>query len=291
MSRTLSSFLAILGLGAGVLLCVGLVLWQGLGAADARALAAGLSLFWCAVVLALTAALMFCGERKWGLLSRCRAARGPAMEAPFLRRHYLWQNWVGQFIPPSVAIILGRAWVSRRAGEGVRGGLASGLFDQATDFAALCALLPGAAFVLFGGTGWGAFFAGSALGLAALFGMGPFLTRRFLSREAFPALFGWSVARALLTLLRLLAGVKALSLSLPLLPVAALTPIVSFVALIPLSPGNLGLAEWGWAFGLVFAGQSAHTATLYALGFRLLILVAQTLLLALNELYVLAARK
>jgi len=262
----------------------------GVGGGDVRALLAQFSFFWAGVVLFLTAALMFSGERKWALLDA--AWHGYACTPPasgFYRRHYLWQNWVGQFVPPSLAIVLGRGWAARcRHGTGALSGVTNGLFDQLMDLALLCAFLPAGAFVVWGGAGWLGFLLGSGagIGMAALAG---FVLRRWLSaplQKVFWSLFGLSAARIVLLIVRLLAGVYAFGFSFPLLDVAALTPMVGLVALIPLTPGNLGLAEWGWVGGLVYVGGAAQEAALYALGFRLLVLVAQTVLLGLNEAHV-----
>jgi len=289
------SFYSLLALSTGLALCVGLAVWQGVNVADGTALAASFSWFWASIVLLITAALMYCGERKWALLAATWTAPEALHPAPaFLRRHYLWQNWIAQFVPPSLAIIVGRGLASAQMpGGGMRRGVLSGLFDQATDFALLCAFLPGAALVLFADANWTGFVGGCAVGVALMTGVG-LLIRPLCPlpmREAFWPLLNWSLTRALLTLLRLLIGVYALGLFVPLLPVATLTPIVSFVALLPLTPGNLGLAEWGWVGGLAAMGTSAHVAALYALGFRLLVLVAQTILLGLNEAYVFIQEK
>ncbi len=54
---------------------------------------------------------------------------------------------------------------------------------------------------------------------------------------------------------------------------------MAFVALLPLTPGNLGTAEWGWVGVLTLAGEGAVEAALLALGTRLLALVAQSAVL------------
>jgi len=288
MAKRSFPFLSVLSFVGGIALCVALALSQEVTASDAGVLLASYSLFGTFLVVLLTAALMFCGERKWALLAHAWTPAAQKPPAAFLRRHYLWQNWAAQFVPPALAIVIGRGLASRRMPGGtMQSGIISGLFDQATDFILLCALLPGSFLFFFAGAGSAGFVVGAMLGVLLVAAMGAGL-RRFCPeplRTIFWPLFHWSLARALLTLWRLLIGVLALGLAIPLLPVAALTPVVSFVALIPLTPGNLGLAEWGWVGGLAADGVDAHEAALYALGFRLLVLVAQTLLLGLNEAY------
>lgn len=295
MSRASALLLTLAGLGLGVALCVTLALWQGVEAADLRDLAARFSWMGSALVLLLSAALMLCGAEKWKIFSPAWhgiTAREP--KAGFFLRHFLWQNWVGQFVPTSLALVLGRGVAARHLKDvKITSGVGGGLFDQAMDFAFFCAMLPGAALVLFAGGGWDSFFAGSAVGTLLTL-VAAKLGARWMPqgvRTALRPLLFWSFARAWLTLLRLIVGVKAFGLSLALLAIATLTPIVAFVALVPLTPGNLGLAEWGWVGGLAFMGQDAHEAALYVLGFRLLVLLAQTLLLGLNEIYVRSARR
>lgn len=295
MKRFSARLLSVLSLLFGIGLCVGLVLWQGLKGPDVFFLIEGFSFFWVFSVFFLTWALMICGERKWILLAKgFYGDRGREPYTGFFFRHYLWQNWIAQFVPPTLALTLGRGWAARRMeGVSVFSGIGNGLIDLATDFAFLCAILPGAFLVLFKNGGWVEFFYGAACGLAVLVLVG-FGVRRFVKgslRNIFWDVCFLSFARVFLVLLRLLAGVKAFSFGLALLPVVALTPVVALVSFIPLTPGNLGLAEWGWVGGLAYAGQSTRDAALYAIGFRLLVLVAQTLLLGLNEAYVRLGKK
>lgn len=309
---------ALFGLALGLVLCVQVFRHAQVGAADWRALAASLSPLWCVVVVLMTHALMIAGARKWAILSRALhgAEAGQEPASGFFLRHYLWQNWIGQFVPPSLAIILGRAWAARHmpdrkeiigdqsaaasvkndgmtSGESGRidrrrkmiSGLWSGILDQALEFALLISFLGGSALVLFYGGGATAFVlgAGAGTGVLALIAL---IGRRWMPqslRVVLWPLFGWSAVRAGLTVLRLFVGVAALGLYVSEIKIAALAPVVSLLALIPLTPGNLGIAEWGWQAGLVWAEQGAVAAALFAAGFRILVLLAQTLLLAAHE--------
>lgn len=272
----------------GLFLCFGLLLWLQTEANDWGILLHGFSMPWAAVFLVLTALLMIIGARKWALMSQAlHQAAEPTVG--FFLRHYLWQNWVGQFVMPSLTIILGRGLAAKSmAGVSKRSGSWSGLLDQAMEFGLLLALLPGTALVVCNGWGWSGFFFGSFVGLSFAAVLAEIVCRKIIPslHAVFWPLFGWSFLRISLTLLRLLVGVKALGLSLSLLAVTAVAPFVSLVGVVPFTPANLGLAEWGWVGGLAYAGQSARDAALYAIGFRLLVLVAQTLLLGLNEAYV-----
>lgn len=287
--------LTVIGLAVGGALCVYVFAQAEVGAADWLALLSSYSLPACLVVLLLTHALMVSGARKWAILSQ--AMHGEAGQEPtsaFFLRHYLWQNWIGQFVPPSLAIILGRGFAARTMpGVRVLSGLWNGILDQALEFALLLSFIGGSVLVLWFGGGVLAFLLGSAGGVAAL-ALVAFIGQRWIPetlRAALWPLFGWSFVRAALTVLRLVVGVQALGLFLSGLKVAALAPVVSILALIPLTPGNLGIAEWGWQSGLVWVGEGVIAATLYAAAFRVLILIAQTLLLGLNEAYVYFSKK
>ncbi|NTU77465.1 MAG: hypothetical protein HGA90_06615, partial [Alphaproteobacteria bacterium] len=204
----------------------------------------------------------------------------------FFRRHFAWQNWLGQFVPPTLAIVLGRSWFSRhQAGIGWRGGAGSGVYDQGMEFILLAGLLPASWLALEHSA------SRLVITLAALTGLlgaggTIFLGRKYLPRlnpSFLLPLLLWSALRVVLTVARLATGVLALGLSLNLINGMAASPVVTLLALLPLTPGNLGLAEWGWVGVLKFAGEDATAAALYALGFRLLMLAAQSLLLAAQE--------
>jgi len=278
---------SLLSLVLGVALCVTLFFHVAVSREDWIAVWHSVSLMGCLGVFALSALLMLSGARKWALLSH--ALHGEAGEEPsagFFLRHYVWQNWIGQFVPPSLAIILGRGWAARAMPDvPVRSGLWSGLLDQALEFILLMGFLPGTILVLVAGGGVAHFLLGTGAGIGALALLGIALLR-FVPTALRPVMgpvFGWSFVRAALTILRLVVGVQALGLFLSGLKVAAVAPLVSLLALIPLTPGNLGLAEWGWQGALVYAGEGAVAAALYAVTFRILILIVQTLLLIFNE--------
>lgn len=312
---------ALLGLALGGGLCVYVFSQAAIGRADWVALLSSSSLLSCVLVVILTHALMLVGARKWEILAEAlRKKDEPIPEPAFFYRHFLWQSWIGQFVPPSLAIIFGRGLASRHldrahrqsqpslaegvilqteGGEGVWAairhknfsllrGLGSGLFDQAMAFALLTSFGGGSVLVLWFGGGVLAFLGGTVCGVAGI-ALVTFIVQRWMPpqwRQAIWSLFFWSFVWSGLTILRLVVGVQALGLFLSCIKVAALAPVISLLALIPLTPGNLGIAEWGWQAGLVWAGQGVVAATLYAAGFRVLILIAQSLLLGLNEAYV-----
>ena len=278
------------GLVLGLGLCVALVWRLGVSQEDVLRLVSGVSGLHVAIVFLLTALLAWSGARKWALWSEALCAAGQKTEcesAPPYLRHMIWQSWLGQFVPPSLAVILGRGMAEKKE-TSFRSGAISGTLDQAMEFLFLAALLPAGIAVLWFHKGFAEF-----LGLTALGWFLAATTTYVVARQVRPAwcfylvrLMGWSMLRVALTVLRLVWGAPALGLSIDLLAIAAASPVVALLALIPLTPGNLGLAEWGWVGALAFAGTNPLEAGLLALGFRLLVLVAQTLLLGGYEAYV-----
>ncbi|HAX91315.1 MAG TPA: hypothetical protein DCY07_03790 [Rhodospirillaceae bacterium] len=174
-----------------------------------------------------------------------------------------------------------------------RSGLWNGVLDQGLEFILLASLLGGSFMVFLNGGGWLALIGYGVAGVAAVFGAA-WVGQRWLPaalRAVLWPVLGWSLARVLLTTLRLVIGVWAFSLSLSALSVVAATPVVGMLAVIPLTPANLGIAEWGWQGVLAFAGENSVQAALYPVGFRVLVLLAQTLLLGVNEVFVRFPRK
>lgn len=84
----------------------------------------------------------------------------------------------------------------------------------------------------------------------------------------------------LMVTVRLVAGAPALGLVIDPVSIAAAAPVVALVMVLPLTPGNLGIAEWSWVGVLVYGGVNAVDVGLMAVGFRVLIIVVQSLLLA-----------
>ena len=296
MERITTLAKIIFGLALGGGLCAALILRLDVQPADAQRLFAGLSWFPVAGIFVLTFLLAWSGARKWQAWSQALYCTGAGTEIPSPQPSYframVFQSWVGQFVPPSLAIILGRGMVDR-AHASFRSGVMSGTLDQAREFLFLLALLPAGFAVLWFKQSASLFFLFSFLGTvftAAFIFLVAYHVRRgwcaFL-----PALMAWSILRVALTVARLVLGAPALGVHVDLLLIASAAPVVALLALIPLTPGNLGIAEWGWVGVLSFAGTPALEAALLALGFRVLVLVAQTLLLLGSEVDVLRCRK
>ncbi len=276
---------AVAGFALGLALC-GLLLRQvDVRGEDWLRLSRQLSAPWVLAVVVLTFVLWWSGARKWALWSAAlHGAEGAEPEPRFFLRHFAWQNWWGQFVPTTLAVVLGRGWAMRRH-VGWRGGAGGALYDQAMEFGLLCGLLPMAWLVLreqASAEVWGA---AAVLGMAGA-GGAMWLLRRFLPRGAGALalpLLAWSALRVVVMIARVVAGALALGMALDPVVIVAATPLVAFLALLPLTPGNLGLSEWGWVGALSLGGVDAGEAALFALGSRLLLLAVQSLVLAVNE--------
>lgn len=269
----------------GLLLCVALVLHLDVRADDWVRLWQGLSFSWIAAVTLLTFLLWWSGARKWAVLSRAwHADAGREPHDGFFLRHYAWQNWVGQFVPPSLALVAGRSWAARHMqGVSFRSSASNAVYDQALEFVLLLGLLPAAYLVLRWHAVWEVWLPVAVVGLVVAGGVF-WVFHAWAKRGIKPfllSLLGWSAFRVALTIVRLAVAVPVLGLSLDPVDVAAATPVVALLALLPLTPGNLGLAEWGWTGVLLYAGNDAVDAGLFALGVRLMLLAVQSFLLAL----------
>lgn len=266
----------------GLALCGALAAWIARQSVDWRAFASGFSVLSICGVLFLSHALMRVGTRKWAVLSETlHGIAGKEPEKGFFARHYLWHNWIGQFVPSGLALVLGRGVSTRSmAGVGARAGIVDGLWDQAMEYVFFAGLLPAGALFMWQGLSDTLFLLTALIGL--FFALGTFYCGVFFLEKkllpALPKLLFLSGLRASLTIARLCVGVSALGLSFDPLAVVAAAAVVSLVALVPLAPGNLGLAEWGWVGALAATGEDPARAALFALGFRVLVFACQTIL-------------
>ncbi len=284
------SLLSFLSLSLGIGLCFGLASFLELSANDIHQMFTHNG--WPAVFLlpfSLTILLMFTGAYKWKILSQAFAkdgVHGQDNKFSFFMRHYLWQNWVGLFVPPSIAIIAGRG-IAQRHDAGFKSGAFSGFLDQGLEFLFTLVLIPtGLMFLLkeIGGTELLSYSLVLHLLLAALLWFVALFWRPALKTYFLPVLF-LSSLRVFLTLVRLAVGAMTLGLALSFWDIFSSGPVVALVSLIPMTPGNLGVAEWGWTGILVWAGGNPVDAGLLAIGFRLLIIAIQTMLLGFYEVY------
>ncbi|NCC02791.1 MAG: hypothetical protein EOM37_01910 [Proteobacteria bacterium] len=282
LSSPLFKMISLAGLVMGLALCILLVFHYQITPQDTLRLVRGFSPMWFAVLLLLSCLLMVVGAHKWRVMARAVGANG---EQQYLRA-YLWQNWVGQFVPPAAAIIVGRG-IAERKELSFSSGVLSGFLDQGIELLFWFSFVPAALAWLLEGQR-------ASLGLVFLLAfvcpvaaalVARVVILRFwpVFRDVVGSLVGLSLLRVVLTAVRLVVGVPTLSLALSWVAVAAAGPMVAMLAVIPLTPGNLGIAEWGWVGVLSWAKENPVDAGLLALGFRVLVLIAQTLLLAAGE--------
>jgi len=276
--------LILFGLAIGFVLCMLLVEQTALTTEKWRVAMTRWTLWPCLGVLLSSFLLMAASALKWQIMTQAVGDKGTKTFRFFLR-HSIWQNWVGQFVPPSLAVVAGRGFTERAGGSRkILAGLWGGLIDQALDFLFLAAMLTGTLFVLLFNARWFCFLVAAMMGSFAVFCILSWAGRRFNDARLLVAatpILALSLARAALTVLRLIVGTVATGSAIAPLHVAAATAPVALLALIPITPGNLGVAEWGWRGILTFMGETADEAAIFALSFRLLTFLSQTILLLL----------
>lgn len=266
---------ASIGLALGLALCWLLVAHVGV----LKTQAAEFHFSWLALlgVLIISWLLLETGAAKWACLDRLLDRSAPQPQA-YYRRHLAWQNWLAQILPATATIIAGRAFVTHQAADrNWRRGLENGVIDQASEFLIILAFIPASLWQLYGGISFLLWLcAGITTAYAATI-IGMTVWPHYVMRDVML----WSGARVALLTLRLVLGAVALGVPLNLWHIAYATPPATLTALLPLTPGNLGVAEWGWTYVLTLWHADPAVAALYALGFRGLIFAAQTLLLPL----------
>jgi hypothetical protein len=280
--------IAVLGLIVGLGLFCGLFLWLIDQPVAWGAHWQNVSFMGFVGVFVLTFPLMAWGARKWAVLADLmHGAAGVEPRRGYFLRHYTWQSWIGQFIPPSLAIILGRGVVARQMGGDLRArdGFWSAFWDQGLEFAVLVGMMPASVLLLWGGEVGELFWFLLAAGVFLVLPVGYLFffifQKKILGR--FYALFFLSVGRVFWLTLRLVVGSFALGLPFDPSLIVAAVPFVSCLSLLPFVPGNLGLAEWGWVGVMALGGADPALVAYYAIAFRLMSLLSQTILVAICE--------
>ena len=235
---------------------------------------ANLSWPWLVASFGLGLILILTGADKWRLWLRAQQPDVPVHKAQLIR-HYSWQTWVGLFVPLPLAIIAGR---SLHAKSQWRSGAANALWDQGFEFMVMICLMPVTLMLLLGQADNWIAGAGAGIGLLVAWMLaarrwGPDWLQPVLWR-----LFGYSWLRVGLIIARQLALTLALAMPLSLLHITAAMPVLTALALIPLTPGNLGITEWGWVGVLALAGEDPKLVAIYALGCRVLIYIIQSMI-------------
>lgn len=266
---------SLIGLTLGLVLCYSLAGHVQLNAAALTGLLDHIDPLAVCGALLLSMVMLETGARKWAWLDRHFDGHAAKPHHYYLR-HYLWQNWLAQILPGTVALILGRALVTHVGTEkNWKRGLRSGLIDQLSELFILLAFIPATLWQLWTQGSWATWL---ALGMACLLVSG-WLGRRLAPRYVLPVVLFWSFLRIAAITLRLMIGVKVFALAIPVVVVAYATPVATLTALLPLTPGNLGLAEWGWTYTLHLWDVPVAVGALYVLSFRILVFALQSLLL------------
>lgn len=266
---------SLIGLTLGVALCYSLAGHVQLNAAALTGLLNHIDPLAVCGALLLSVVMLETGARKWAWLDRHFDGHAVKPHHYYLR-HYLWQNWLAQILPGTVALILGRALVTHVGAEkNWKRGLRSGLIDQLSELFILLAFVPATVWQLFAHGSWAVWL---LLGLGCLLFSG-WVGHKLLPRYVLPVVLFWSFLRIGAITLRLIMGVQVFALAIPAAVVAYATPVATLTALLPLTPGNLGLAEWGWTYTLQLWEVPVATGALYVFSFRILVFALQSLLL------------
>lgn len=266
---------SLVGMALGLALCTSLAGHVQLERAALHRLLDNLDLLALLGALLLSVVMLETGARKWAYLDTHFDGHAPKPHRYYLR-HYLWQNWLAQILPGTVALILGRALVTHVGAEkNWKRGLRSGLIDQLSELFILLAFVPATLGQLWTQGSWPLWL---AIGMGCLLVSG-WLGHKIAPRYVLPMVLFWSFLRIAAITVRLIMGVKVFALAIPAAAVAYATPVATLTALLPLTPGNLGLAEWGWTYTLHLWGVPVAVGALYVLSFRILVFALQSLLL------------
>ncbi len=277
MKRFRLTVQASVGMVFGLALCWVLVHQAGMTEAQARQLFENIN--WPALlgVMVITWLMLEAGARKWSYLDHAMDGQTPRPHAYYMR-HFTWQSWLAQILPSTAAIIAGRALVTHVADEhNWKRGFKNALLDQLSELFVILAFIPATLWQLHSGASFGAWLSAGLIATLAAGFLGMKLLPRFFLRDALL----WSFVRMALVTMRLILGAMAFTFAVQPLHIAFAMPLATLTALLPLTPGNLGLYEWGWTYALSLWHEPIAIAALYMLSYRVLILIAQTLMLPL----------
>lgn len=265
------------GIGIGLALCWFLAAHLDLTAAKAATLLTNINWVAALGVLGTSWLMLETGARKWACLDRRRDHRQPQPHS-YYQGHMAWQSWLAQILPSIATVIMGRALVTQIAAErDWRRGFKSALIDQLSELLIILAFIPASLWQLWQDIPFSLWLGTGLITTIVATQVGMKLWPNYALREVIL----WSGARVALITLRLVLGAATFGLPLVAAHIAYATPLATLAVLVPLTPGNLGLAEWSWTYALTLWHEDPATAALYALGFRALIFLAQTMLLPL----------
>jgi hypothetical protein len=276
-----------LGLG----LITALFLLTGVSFASLVSLISRLNIFAFAGIVVCSFVYVILGAAKWRLISGVPAPRA------FFYTHFMAQAMlISQFLPPPVAIAASRAAVMKiKQKIALKRGFLNAVYDMGFDFLIALLLVPISFLQLFYRFNFSIWLlSGSAMVIAAAcllifaagflpaawlakFGLEDLHKNRLLSPRLITLLMFLSAARFTLVIVRLALGAIALGIVVPFATVAYAAPPATMSSLLFLTPANLGIAEWSWAYLLALWGVPAAVGALYGTSFRILVFVAQLL--------------
>jgi hypothetical protein len=284
----------------GIALVIGLLHVQDVSFADIGALFHKIDWLIFAGIVAVTYAHVWIGAVKWRLISA--RWQGNSEEAP--HSYYLYYSaqtqLLSQFLSQALATLVLRSWIMKRKQNiSALSGAGNAFYDLLFDFLIAVALVPASLLQLRYDLGIWAWLGLSLAGLGIIAGAVMLIDRilphlpvqkskpvkmildwrkhKLLAPDFVLRVTALSTARFALVVLRLCLGVAVVSLAIPLLPVIYATPLATMPGLIPATPANLGVAEWAWAYILAFWNVPVAVGAAYAISFRIIVLMAQSI--------------
>jgi len=232
---------------------------------------------------------------KWKILSLSVSASPEKLSCFSFRAYTAVNAAVSQFLPPTVATVGVRSLAMKAYGYfPIKAGVALSLFDKFFDLIVLLPMLAGAVCLFIGNSTLFAlmvfvssiFLCGiGVIWLVSSVQMredetGPLWYRkvesvlaatRSLRKPKFLALiYGLSALRAGVLFARVLAAALAVKVFVTPIDLFTAFPFAQLTALVPVTPANLGIAEWTWVGVLSGVGITYVAAAAFALAHRML---------------------
>lgn len=259
------------------------------------------AMFICSIIYVML------GGWKWQLISKQWHGEAPGIGFHFSQSAQTML--LSQFLPLPVATALQRAAVLRiKHNIPVTRGIVHAVYDLGFEFMIALLLVPATLLQLYTSFSFTSWLASGIFALVAcifmawksrniLLWLAKMLSRKKASEKIGEWLYAWkkhgllaprfiilmiliSTARFAVLTLRLCVGATAMGLIIPWDAITYTTPLATIPALIPITPANLGVAEWSWAYLLSLWEVPVAAGVLYATGFRILTLAVQAVIAA-----------
>jgi hypothetical protein len=287
--KSASIWRSLLGGIAGLGLVIGLFFLTHISLKSFGGFIAQLNWFAFAGIVVCSFLYVVLGAVKWHLISGVPSPRA------FFYTHFTAQAMlIGQFLPVPVAVAVNRAAVMKlKQNVAVKKGVLNAFYDMGFDFLVAALLMPVSFLQWLYGFSFCIWLAAGILIITAAGFLlmrapkilpGKWLAKPVLAGEharglLTPRLIGpmmlLSAARFALVIVRLMLGVVAIGIAVPFAIVAYATPPATMSSLLMLTPANLGIAEWSWAYLLALWHVPVAVGALYGVSFRILVFMAQ----------------